>query len=184
MKKIYLLIFLTVLIVSCENTEQESKSTDPETAQAEMTNAINPEDYSLMIPSDHEMYKAGSFEELSDLFLHTSEDKAYSSELKNTMLVFLFEDNLLEKLTFKEKLVYANEMASMKTAVVNIENFTDLIVDLDQNSNVKDDELYEIAQRFYDRNMKVLNSITWKEVDPIKNEKYEAMARLRQVFRS
>ena len=65
-----------------------------------------------------------------------------------------------------------------------IENFTDLIVDLDQNSNVKDDELYEIAQRFYDRNMKVLNSITWKEVDPIKNEKYEAMARLRQVFRS
>ena len=89
MRNYYLLILLTVLMASCENTKQVNKSTDPETAQAEMTNAINPEDYSLMIPSDHEMYKAGSFEELSDLFLHTSEDKAYSSELKNTMLVLM-----------------------------------------------------------------------------------------------
>ena len=173
-------LFFTTLLVMCifscqensEKTDFDEKSEIPESKQLDTkTKAI--------VASDNYPYSIDSFEELDAYFRSIEADEPENLNLKSHALTGLFVQGLVQKFSDEEKLYYANAMANMRHALPNLTNFYELMQHLKKRMEVE--RLQNIAQKFYDKNMRMVESIEWRNTD-IRKEKIITLNKLKEEF--
>lgn len=180
MKHLHKLLFILIIgFFSCqENSEKidfEEKSEIPESKQLDAnTRAI--------VGSDNYPYSIDSFEELDEYFRSIEANKPENLTLKSHALTGLFVQGLLQNISDEEKLYYARAMANMSSALPNVTNFYDLMHSLNDKNHIQFDRLQSIAQKFYNRNLHTLESMTWENDKDIKNKKEIILQKIKDEF--
>lgn len=172
MKNLFLSIFAVILplsLISCHNEKNEAieKSiVDEKLHQKALNkNSFNP-------PSDHpikvefKLVNQKGLKEVDAIYqasMPASKNEPYYDNLRQFGFMLMIRNGLIEEGTKEQKLYYMNEQLE---SVANIINFNDFYLLLNSlKSEVSLSELTGYSDKFYNKNLALINEIGWENED-------------------
>lgn len=171
MKK--LLLLLSAIIISCNNEKNEVIERSIVGEQLHQ-NALNRNSFNP--PSDHPVKAEFMLEDQKGLnevdaiyktSMPSTKNEPYYDNLRQIGFMLMIRNGLIKDGTKEQKLYYINEQLE---SVANLPNFNDFYLLLNSlKSHVSLKKLTEYSDKFYNKNLALINEIGWeKEEDKTK----------------
>ena len=155
-----------------------------------------------IIPEDHSFYDAKGYDELIATYrisLQQDKGKHYFKNLRNYCIFKLLATDFYNQSTQKDRLFIAKELADLKYATPNIDNFYALVMYLLENDEIDIDQAKSLSNTFETKNkknikkvfnakpeqrQKKLNKIDKGRTKILLFERQQRMLKMRQNFES
>ena len=115
-----------------------------------------------IIPKDHAIYDAKGYDELIATYktsLQQDKGKHYFQNLRNYCIFKLLATDFYNQSTQKDRLFIANELAELKYATPNIDNFYALVMYLLENDKIDIDQAKSLSNTFETKNKKNIKKV-------------------------
>jgi|GEM_PF-2309169 len=115
-----------------------------------------------IIPKKHSFYNTKGHDELLATYrisLQQDKGKHYSQNLRNYCIFKLLATDFYNQSTQKDRLFIANELAELKYATPNIDNFYALVMYLLENDKIDIDQAKSLSNTFETKNKKNIKKV-------------------------
>lgn len=173
MKKIFYLLFFATLFVNCSDDKEIGTATEVN----EKSKAITSESVKGEVPRDRMIYTiltdAANFTvtELEGFYkkdIATAEPD-YATNLKNMWLIIL-NPRLFTEGNETQKVFFINEQITLNNNLAHFTGFYNLLASAKNITNTEKDN---IANTFYEKNMKAIDFINWKTPEQRKEKEMD-----------